>query len=68
MLDCDKHISGVQHTTLALVRHIGLHISIHTALLVKNILPESIECVFVWQKEQLRLSNAVLCAERFVGN
>ena len=36
--------------------------------MVKNILPESIECVFVRQREQLGLGHAVLCAERVVGN
>jgi UTP--glucose-1-phosphate uridylyltransferase len=36
--------------------------------MVKNILPEGIECVFIRQKEQLGLGHAVLCAERVVGN
>ena len=36
--------------------------------MVKNILPEGIECIFVRQKEQLGLGHAVLCAERVVGN
>ena len=31
--------------------------------MVKNILPDGIECVFVRQKEQLGLGHAVLCAE-----
>jgi UTP--glucose-1-phosphate uridylyltransferase len=38
------------------------------ANMVKNILPEGIECVFVRQQEQLGLGHAVLCAERVVGN
>jgi len=38
------------------------------AEMVKNILPEGIECVFVRQREQLGLGHAVLCAERVVGN
>ena len=38
------------------------------ANMVKNILPEGIECVFVRQREQLGLGHAVLCAERVVGN
>ncbi|MDB3882574.1 UTP--glucose-1-phosphate uridylyltransferase GalU [Amylibacter sp.] len=38
------------------------------ANMVKNILPDGIECVFVRQKEQLGLGHAVLCAERVVGN
>jgi UTP--glucose-1-phosphate uridylyltransferase len=36
--------------------------------MVKNILPEGVECVFVRQQEQLGLGHAVLCAERVVGN
>ena len=36
--------------------------------MVKNILPEGIEWVFVRQKEQLGLGHAVLCAERVVAN
>lgn len=37
------------------------------AAMVKNILPEGVECVFVRQPEQLGLGHAVLCAERVVG-
>ena len=36
--------------------------------MVKNILPEGVECIFVRQPEQLGLGHAVLCAERVVGN
>jgi UTP--glucose-1-phosphate uridylyltransferase len=35
--------------------------------MVRNILPEGVECVFVRQHEQLGLGHAVLCAERVVG-
>lgn len=35
--------------------------------MVKNILPTGVECIFVRQPEQLGLGNAVLCAERVVG-
>ena len=35
--------------------------------LVRNILPEGIQCIFVRQAEQLGLGHAVLCAERAVG-
>ena len=35
---------------------------------VKSILSEGIECVFVRQKEQLGLGHELLCAERVVGN
>ena len=38
------------------------------AEMVKNILPEGIECIFVRQPEQLGLGHAILCAERAVGN
>ncbi len=36
--------------------------------MIKNILPEGVECIFVRQPEQLGLGHAVLCAERAVGN
>ena len=35
--------------------------------MVKNILPQGVECIFVRQPEQLGLGHAVLCAERAVG-
>ena len=35
--------------------------------MVRNIIPEGVECVFVRQAEQLGLGHAVLCAERVVG-
>ena len=38
------------------------------ANMVRNILPEGVECIFVRQAEQLGLGHAVLCAERAVGN
>lgn len=38
------------------------------AAMVRNILPEGVECVFVRQPEQLGLGHAVLCAERVVGD
>ena len=37
------------------------------AAMVKNILPEGVECIFVRQPEQIGLGHAVLCAERAVG-
>ena len=36
--------------------------------MVKNILPEGVECIFVRQSEQIGLGHAVLCAERAVSN
>ena len=41
---------------------------VEQADMVKNILPEGVECIFVRQPEQLGLGHAVLCAERAVGN
>ena len=35
--------------------------------MVRNIIPEGIECIFVRQAEQLGLGHAILCAERAVG-
>ena len=35
--------------------------------MVRNILPEGIQCIFVRQSEQLGLGHAVLCAERAIG-
>ena len=35
--------------------------------MVRNIIPEGVECIFVRQAEQLGLVHAVLCAERVVG-
>ena len=36
--------------------------------MVKKILQDGVECIFVRQPEQLGLGHAVLCAERVVGN
>lgn len=38
------------------------------AQMVRNILPEGVECIFVRQPEQLGLGHAILCAERAVGS
>lgn len=38
------------------------------ANMVRNILPEGVECIFVRQPEQLGLGHAVLCAQRVVGD
>ena len=35
--------------------------------MVRNIVPEGVECIFVRQAKQLGLGHAVLCAERAVG-
>ncbi len=40
---------------------------IDKADMVRNILPEGIQCIFVRQPEQLGLGHAILCAERAVG-
>ena len=60
----EDHFDGNNELELAL-RTKGKN---EMANMVKNILPEGIECVFVRQKEQLGLGHAVLCAERVVGN
>ena len=36
--------------------------------MVRNIIPEGVECIFVRQAEPLGLGHAVLCAERAVGD
>jgi len=41
---------------------------LEAAEMVSNILPSNVECIFVRQPEQLGLGNAVLCAERVVGD
>ena len=38
------------------------------AQMVRSILPDGVECIFVRQPEQLGLGHAVLCAERAVGD
>ena len=40
---------------------------VREADLVRNTLPEGVECIFVRQAEQLGLGHAVLCAERVVA-
>ena len=37
------------------------------ANMVRNIIPQGVECIFVRQAEQLGLGHAVLCAQRAVG-
>ena len=37
------------------------------AEMVKNILPQDVECIFVRQPEQFGLGHAVLCAQTAVG-
>jgi len=60
----EDHFDGNNELELAL-RSKGKY---EMADMIKNILPEGIECIFVRQREQLGLGNAVLCAERVVGN
>ena len=36
--------------------------------MVRNIIPDGVECIFIRQSEQLGLGHAVLCAERVVGD
>ncbi len=60
----EDHFDNNQELEMAL-RAKGKH---EQADMVKNILPEGIECIFVRQSEQLGLGHAVLCAERVVGD
>ena len=60
----EDHFDNNQELEMAL-RAKGKH---DQADMVKNILPEGIECIFVRQAEQLGLGHAVLCAERVVGD
>ncbi|MDC0096458.1 UTP--glucose-1-phosphate uridylyltransferase [Amylibacter sp.] len=60
----EDHFDGNNELELAL-RSMGKN---EMADMVKNILPDGIECIIVRQKEQLGLGHAVLCAERVVGN
>jgi len=60
----EDHFDNNQELEMAL-RAKGKH---EQADMVKNILPEGIECIFVRQAEQLGLGHAVLCAERVVGD
>jgi len=60
----EDHFDGNNELELAL-RSKGKN---EMADMVKNILPDGIECIFVRQKRQLGLGHAVRCAERVVGN
>ncbi|MDC0565488.1 UTP--glucose-1-phosphate uridylyltransferase, partial [Amylibacter sp.] len=60
----EDHFDGNNELEIAL-RSSGKN---EMADMVKNILPEGVECIFVRQREQLGLGHAVLCAERVVGN
>ena len=60
----EDHFDNNQELEMAL-RAKGKH---EQADMVKNILPDGVECIFVRQAEQLGLGHAVLCAERIVGN
>ena len=59
----EDHFDNNQELEMAL-RSKG---KLEQADMVKNILPEGVECIFVRQAEQLGLGHAVLCAERVVG-
>jgi UTP--glucose-1-phosphate uridylyltransferase len=60
----EDHFDGNNELELALLSK-GKN---EMANMVKNILPDGIECVFVRQREQLGLGHAILCAERVVGD
>ncbi len=60
----EDHFDNNQELEAAL-RAKGKH---EQAEMVKNILPDGVECIFIRQSEQLGLGHAVLCAERVVGD
>lgn len=60
----EDHFDNNQELEMAL-RAKGKH---EQADMVKNILPQGVECIFVRQSEQLGLGHAVLCSERVVGS
>lgn len=60
----EDHFDNNKELEMAL-RAKGKH---EQADMVKNILPDGVECIFVRQAEQLGLGHAVLSAERVVGN
>ncbi len=60
----EDHFDSNQELEAAL-RSKGKH---EQAQMVRNILPDGVECIFVRQPEQLGLGHAVLCAERAVGD
>ena len=60
----EDHFDNNKELEMAL-RNRGKH---EQANMVRNILPEDVECIFVRQPEQLGLGHAVLCAERAVGS
>ena len=60
----EDHFDGNQELEAAL-RAKG---KFEQADMVRSILPQGVECIFVRQAEQLGLGHAVLCAQRAVGN
>ena len=60
----EDHFDNNQELEIAL-RKKGDH---EQANMVKNIIPEGVECIFVRQPEQLGLGHAVLCAARAVSD
>ncbi|MDC0111079.1 UTP--glucose-1-phosphate uridylyltransferase GalU [Emcibacteraceae bacterium] len=75
---CDTLIFVTGRNKRAIEDHFDSNLELEAALrakgnddqadMVRNIVPKSVECVFVRQPEQLGLGHAVLCAERVVGN
>ena len=59
----EDHFDNNQELEAAL-RQKGQHMK---ADMVRNILPQGVECIFVRQPEPLGLGHAVLCAERVLG-
>ena len=75
---CNTLIFVTGRNKRAIEDHFDRNIELETALalagnkkearMIKHIIPEGVECIFVRQPEQLGLGHAVLCAARAVGN
>ena len=75
---CNTLIFVTGRNKRAIEDHFDRNIELETALhlagnqkearMIKYIVPQGVECIFVRQPEQLGLGHAVLCAERAVGN
>lgn len=75
---CNTLIFVTGRNKRAIEDHFDRNIELETALtlagnyegarMIKHIVPDGVECIFIRQPEQLGLGHAVLCAERAVGN
>lgn len=75
---CNTLIFVTGRNKRAIEDHFDRNIELETALkqngkiaeaeMIKHIVPNGVECIFVKQPEQLGLGHAVLCAESLLGN